>query len=108
MSAGAATGVPTDSILWSGDLFIESQPDVHGRDLHHRTATPGYLETIGLPLHAGRFIDATDRADGQRVVVINATLARRYFVGRNPIGQRIAFDPPSATVKWRTIVGVAG
>jgi len=105
-NAGATSGLPIDGGLWSGDLFIESQPDVHARDLRHRSVTSGYLETLGLRLIAGRTIRASDRDDQPRVVVVNATLARRYFAGRDPIGQRVAFDPPSPTVRWRTIVGV--
>ena len=105
-AAGATSGLPVTGGLWTGDLFIERQPAVHGRDLRHRSITSGYLETLGLPLVAGRSIEATDTADRPLVVVVNQTLARRYFAGENPIGQRIAFDPPAPDVRWRTIVGV--
>jgi predicted permease len=104
--AGASSGLPVTGGIWTGDLFIEGQPDVHGRDLKHRSITSGYLETLRLPIVAGRSIRAADTADQPLVVAINETLARRYFAGKDPIGQRIAFDPPAPNVRWRTIVGV--
>ena len=105
--AGATSGLPVTGGLWTGDLFIERQPDVHARDLRHRSITSGYLEALRLPLIAGRSIRSTDIADQPLVVVINQTLAGRYFAGQDPIGQRIAFDPPRPGLRWRTIVGVA-
>ena len=105
-AAGATSGLPVSGGIWTGDLFIERQPAVHARDLRHRSITSGYLDTLGLPLVAGRAIEATDTADRPLVVVVNETLARRYFAGEDPIGQRIAFDPPGPNVRWRTIVGV--
>jgi putative ABC transport system permease protein len=104
--AGATFGLPVVGGFWTGDLFVEDQASVHGRDLRHRSVTSGYLETLGLRLIAGRTIRADDRADRPLVVVINQTLMRMYFNGANPVGRRLAFDQPSATVRWRTIVGV--
>jgi predicted permease len=47
---------------------------------------PGYFSTLGVPLLRGREITDQDRA-GQRVCVINESFARRFFKGRDPIGQ---------------------
>jgi predicted permease len=105
-NAGAASGLPLDGAGWTGELFIESQPGVHFRELRHRSITSGYAETIGLRLIAGRSIAETDRGAGELVVVVNETLARRFFANQNPVGQRIAFDPPAQKVRWRRIVGV--
>jgi putative ABC transport system permease protein len=52
-----------------------------------RTATPGYFETMKIALLDGRFIDSRDRAGMPGTVVINETMARRYFAGENPIGK---------------------
>ncbi|MGH9140951.1 MAG: ABC transporter permease [Vicinamibacterales bacterium] len=54
-----------------------------------RTATPGYFETMKIALLDGRFIDGRDRQGAPGTVVINETMARRYFAGQNPIGQVI-------------------
>jgi putative ABC transport system permease protein len=52
-----------------------------------RTATPGYFETMKIALVRGRFIDARDYQGAPGTIVINETMARRYFNGQNPIGK---------------------
>jgi predicted permease len=64
----------------------------------------GYLETIGIPLVSGRAFQSTDTEDTPRVVVVNRTLAARYWPGQNPIGKRIRVGGPIAP--WSEIVGV--
>lgn len=49
-----------------------------------RSATEGYFETMQIPLVRGRTIDARDREDSPHVLLINETLARRYFVDEDP------------------------
>ena len=67
-----------------------------------RGASVGYLRTAGIELMAGRDFTEADRGETQLVALVNRTLVRQYFEGRDPIGQRIAIDGPA----WRTIVGV--
>jgi putative ABC transport system permease protein len=52
-----------------------------------RTATPGYFETMKIALLKGRLIDDRDRQGAPGTIVINETMARRYFGGEDPIGQ---------------------
>ena len=52
-----------------------------------RTATPGYFETMKIALLKGRFIDARDYQGAPGTIVINETMARRYFNGQDPIGK---------------------
>jgi putative ABC transport system permease protein len=52
-----------------------------------RTATPGYFETMKIALLDGRLIDARDYQGAPGTIVINQTMARRYFAGENPIGK---------------------
>jgi putative ABC transport system permease protein len=67
---------------------------------------PGYLEAMGIPLRRGRGLTDTDRADTEKVVLVNETLARQMFQGEDPLGHRIRLGGPDAP--WRTIVGVVG
>jgi predicted permease len=53
---------------------------------------PGYLNAMQIPLHEGRFLQANERYDGTRSVVINQALVRQYFPDDNPIGKHIATD----------------
>jgi putative ABC transport system permease protein len=67
-----------------------------------RAITPGYFKTMGMPILAGRDITADDRAGAERVVLIGATAARKWWPGRSPIGESVEFGNREA---WR-IVGV--
>jgi putative ABC transport system permease protein len=68
-----------------------------------RTATPGYFETMKIALLKGRVIDSRDRQGAPGTIVINETMARRYFAGENPIG-RIVSNPHGKG----EVVGIVG
>lgn len=68
---------------------------------------PGYFETMGIPLVAGRMLGPADRAGSEPVVVVSETLVRAYFRGESPLGQRIRIGGGDRQV-WRTVVGVVG
>ncbi len=51
-----------------------------------------YFQTMGIQLLSGRLLTAADVNETQRVVVINETMARKYFKGENPIGESIGFQ----------------
>ena len=78
-----------------------------------RTANPDYFRAAGIPLLKGREFSATDRDSSGRVVILNKTLADRFFPDRDPIGQRIAWSGDvlrfiGVSGDWRTVVGVVG
>ena len=68
----------------------------------NRSASPGYLEALGVPLISGRFIDARDTADAAPVVVINESLARAQWPDEDPLGRRLNMGG------LLTVVGVVG
>lgn len=68
-----------------------------------RMATPRYFETMKMPLVRGRFIDERDRAGMPGAMVINETMARRYFGGEDPIG-RVVRNPHGKA----EVVGIVG
>jgi putative ABC transport system permease protein len=67
--------------------------------------TPGYFATMGIPLLRGRDFNARDDQTAPPVAIVSATLARRYFAGLDPVGQRLLLGRQSLAVE---IVGVAG
>jgi putative ABC transport system permease protein len=75
----------------------------------YRAVTPDYFKSLGVPLKSGRLFSESDRQGAPRVVVINESMARQYFPGKDPIGEIIQLgtlpDPESPT---RQIVGVVG
>jgi putative ABC transport system permease protein len=105
--AGAGSLVPFGNEGRGTELFFEGQPEpvpaeTPGAVLNEISAD--YPATLGLRLRRGRFIDARDTAAAPNVVMINETLASRYFAGRDPVGQRVRLVRASTDL-W-TIVGV--
>jgi putative ABC transport system permease protein len=70
--------------------------------------TPDYFRTLGIPLRAGRVFTEHDVETSQPVLIINETLARRFFRGANPLGRRVNLEEPPAKPVWHEIVGVVG
>jgi putative ABC transport system permease protein len=68
--------------------------------------SPGYLETMAIPLRRGRFLDEHDGADALPAVLISESLARSKFPGQDPVGQQLRIGPN--TGPWDTVVGVVG
>jgi predicted permease len=74
-----------------------------------RAATPGYLETIGVPLRRGRTLTEQDRQGAPLVAVINESMARQFFPDVDPLGQRIQLGTePDPDLPAIEIVGVVG
>jgi putative ABC transport system permease protein len=71
--------------------------------------TPGWFETMRIPLLRGRLLDAGDRSDAPQAVLINESYARRRFGAENPIGRRLRMGPYIGRADtWATVVGVVG
>jgi predicted permease len=104
-SAGVALGVPMTWGGWTNRLVLEDEPETaeSGPPADVRIVSPGYLETMGIPLVEGRAFGAQDRADAPRVVLVNQRAVRDGFGGRSPLGRRIQWDG-----QVREIVGVVG
>ncbi|HEY7790472.1 MAG TPA: ABC transporter permease, partial [Vicinamibacterales bacterium] len=81
-------GVPSTQIGFVG------VPDLGAsNEVGHQVVSPGYLTTLKADLVKGRFFNRHDDFDAIRVVVINQTLARRYFAHADPIGRQVFFHP---------------
>jgi putative ABC transport system permease protein len=91
-SVGAGQTLPLRGGGYRAGLHIEGRPDVQNAATEYRIVTPGYLESLGFGLLAGRTISDDDRLDSEPVVVINEALARRYFAEADPIGRSIGGD----------------
>ncbi|HWN95908.1 MAG TPA: ABC transporter permease [Methylomirabilota bacterium] len=61
-----------------------------------------YLQTMQIPLRAGRYFDARDTAESEKVIVINETLARRLWPGREAVGQMMSREGGTR------VIGVVG
>jgi putative ABC transport system permease protein len=71
--------------------------------------TPGYFGVLGIPLLQGRDFSEQDRWNAPAVVVVNQTLARRFWPHESALGKRLTFDDdPDQPSDWMTVVGVVG
>ncbi|MBX7186477.1 MAG: ABC transporter permease [Vicinamibacteria bacterium] len=90
-------------------LRIEGREPVPKNRINARMqlVTPGYLETLRVPLRAGRTFSDADLRSAPRVMIVSETLARLAWPGENPIGKRIACceGRPDAPV-WKEVIGV--
>lgn len=68
-----------------------------GGRLYHRTnaVRPGFFQTVGIALLQGRDFDASDRAGGPPVAIVNRTMAALAWPGEDPVGQRFHFNYPT-------------
>lgn len=105
-STGAVHRLP---ILQGGfytHLMVEGDEPANPRDaplVRYRSVSPGYFETMGIPVLRGRGITEQDRDGALRVVVINETAARDLFGGEDPVGQRFR---TSQMAGFLTVVGI--
>jgi predicted permease len=112
LSAGAATTLPTSGVgpdfarpVWpAGDAGAPAERI----EAWVRMVTPGYLETLGVPLLAGRELGPEDGPDSARVVAVSASLARRLWPGGDAVGRSLVVDYASAGTYPYQVVGVYG
>ena len=110
LSASATNSIPLAGNDGDADFRIEGEPPPDPTEPNTawiRRITRGYFYTLGMELLAGREFEEGDDAEAPRVVIVNETLARRYYdyPRRDPVGTRVTFGGVDDPV-WRTIVGV--
>jgi putative ABC transport system permease protein len=109
-NAAIATSIPFMGPAYTSDFIAYGRAaSDYGTEIGHRTVSASYFKTMKVPLLSGRMFDETDRVGSAPVVMINEALAKSYFRGQNPVGQRIALDKvPTDKSTWYTIIGVVG
>jgi putative ABC transport system permease protein len=93
----------------STNFSIEGRPDFRPEEsveVPFDGVTPTYFSVMRVPLLAGRTFTEADSASAPRVVIINETMARRFWPGENPIGRRMKYGRLDDGAPWMTIVGV--
>jgi macrolide transport system ATP-binding/permease protein len=105
-SAGATSLLPVECNCNIDRIHFPGRP-YHGEhnDVDERHISPGYLSALGARLVRGRDFTADDDASVPGVVIINQALARKYFPGQDPVGEKIANDEGGRPSVWE-IVGV--
>jgi putative ABC transport system permease protein len=109
-AVGGNVALPMSNANWTRSFQVEGYqppPKTDGPWGDFRAVTPGYFETMGIPLKSGRTFDDGDLADGRRVAVIDEVLARKYWPNQSAIGKRVGFQGRDST-RWLEVVGVVG
>lgn len=115
----ATTGVQSASISWMAPLnpnqaVFNGQVKIDGQTLpdgtpapivDFETASPDYFRVLDIPILSGRAFTDGDKADAQKVLIVNARMARHFWPNQNPIGHRVK---PGNSKDWWTVVGVVG
>jgi predicted permease len=105
-SVGLSSSITMDGEDNGNFLTVEGFPDREGALRRFKSFAPGYFETMGIPLVAGRSISWNEIHERRLVVVISEALAREYWTDpTQALGKRVRCCPQ---VPWRQIVGVVG
>jgi putative ABC transport system permease protein len=106
-AVGLTQSVPMLNDFVSG-FQIEGRtvPDQNSPTTNFYAVNAGYFDAMRIPVLRGRGISINDRAGSTRVIVINETLANRYFPSEDPIGKRLQVSQGPSD--WREIIGVVG
>lgn len=110
VGAGYTTSVPLEWKGGTSEVFLEGREMNAGaaRDPNHRQVSASYLQTIGTPLHRGRYFNRRDDVNSLPVVMVNETMARQLWPGEDAVGKRLLIDRWHDDKRWLTVIGVVG
>jgi putative ABC transport system permease protein len=111
VSTSAVSHVPLSGANAGRSFVLEGAPDPGPANLpgaSYGVACPGFFQTLGIPLLAGRDFTSADRPSAPMVMVINEALGEKYFPGADPVGRRIKLGRFETDGPWVTIIGVIG
>ena len=104
-----------DPGFFSAQFTAEGYQKANGEDdprARFRTVSSGFFDALGVPIIAGRDFNADDRRDGEKVVIVSESLARRMFPGQDAVNRMLKWTDPvtdfiGVSKNGRRIVGVA-
>jgi putative ABC transport system permease protein len=108
-SAAVTTNLPLYRQGNSISVRIEGQPQpAPGQELIvvTRIISPGYFDTMGIPLLSGRQLTDQDTENTPNAVVISETMANRVWPGENAVGKRLAVGRVRSDADWIQVAGV--
>ena len=105
-AVGAVRVLPLARSIGDWSIKIEGRPYVPEENPNgdFQAVTPGYFEAMGLTLVRGRFLNDADREDAMPAVVINETMAARYWPNEDAVGRQFMMGTDDKP--WLTIVGI--
>jgi putative ABC transport system permease protein len=110
-SAGIINHTPLSGFGMVAFFQVEGYPPIDKKKdpvVGIGTVSPEYFQTMKIPLLSGRYYDARDGAEGQKLAIVNQAFANRFFRNGDSLGKRIGFGCEESEGLCRTIVGVVG
>jgi len=94
IAASSSALTPISHMGWNNNISPEGYTSKGGDDtlVWFNRVSPGFFQTFGTPLLIGRNFTAHDDPSGPPVMIVNESVARKFFAGRNPIGKTIAAE----------------
>jgi len=111
VAAGFTTWVPLTNRGGSAGFTIDGQPPPapgEFNDANLRVISKDYIRAMSMTLKAGRLFTGDERHDSPLVLLINQTMARQFWRGENPLGQRMKLGGYASEDPWFTVIGVVG
>jgi len=108
-AVGISMSLPPNLLQITNPFTVEGQGYDPSRAMQlaeEMTISSDYFRALGVPLLKGRFFSDADRTTP--VLIINETMAKKYFPNQDPIGKRIQTGDPDPKSPWETVVGVVG
>jgi putative ABC transport system permease protein len=109
-SVAVANVVPTDNFLATVDFSIVGRGWSANQlpEAHYRMVTAQYFRTMEIPVIAGRAFEESDTNESAPVVLINQSLAKRYWPTGSPVGEHLQIDDTQDKMREVEVVGVVG
>jgi putative ABC transport system permease protein len=104
--AAASSYTPLSGTKDESTIRTDATPPGTAPTAEENFSTPGYFQTLGIPLLAGRDFTDADGGDAPEVYIVNEAFARKFFGNVNPIGKRLSKNNDAKhNPKWGQIVG---
>ncbi len=110
-AVGVTSSLPLSGTWAADDFTIAGRPALKAAETpsaQYRVVDPGYFETMAIPLLSGRFFREDDRLESRPVVIINRTMANRFWPDASPLGGHLRLGGYSPAGGEPEIVGVVG
>ncbi|MBF5045678.1 ABC transporter permease [Aggregicoccus sp. 17bor-14] len=109
--AGLGLSVPAGADQRGNSYRVEGTPEnlANPPQAITNVVSPGFLETLRVPLRAGRLLQKSDDVAGApQVIVVSEAFVRAAFPDQDPLGKRISMGQVEGKPDWYTVVGVVG
>jgi predicted permease len=95
---------------WDNSVTIEGYTPKAGEspDPHMQFCSPGFFETLKIPVLMGRDFTIKDNKAAPKVAIVNQKFARRYFANASPLGRHVGMGMDPGTKTDIEIIGVVG